>query len=168
MNAETLADHPAGRNANPMHLVQGERIHDGDGIRHKLRKRIRAGRCIGIAVPAPVIAQQPVAVFERRHLPVPNPMAGPHRVRHHNGRSVRIAVPTISEFDSRRFDFLNTHFGLRVAHHHLAGVFAGQHVMEGGWRLLESVDQIVDRLDLAARQSAIIRSRAKAHFSGYE
>ena len=75
------------------------------------------------------LAQQPVAVFERGYLPIPTmvvPMACAIMT------AVRpVAVPTISEFDSRRLDFLNP-FRLPGAPSPCR-VFAGQHVMEGGW-----------------------------------
>ena len=67
MDPEALTDHAAGRDPHPVHALELEGVHHRHRVGHELVQPVGAGRRVGVAVAAPVVAQQakmsqPVAI----------------------------------------------------------------------------------------------------------
>jgi hypothetical protein len=86
--AEPHADHPAHREATPVDLLDLQRVQHCQHIAAEHLHVVRAGRHAGLAMPAPIIADEAEVLRQRRHLRVPHVQRGAERVRQHQHRLV--------------------------------------------------------------------------------
>jgi hypothetical protein len=90
-----LGDQPADREAADHRLLDAEMIHQPDEIGAERLDAVGAGREIGEAVAALVVAERPIATVQPGAHPVPDAKIGAERVGEHQGRPVGAAVQVI-------------------------------------------------------------------------
>jgi hypothetical protein len=99
-----LADHAAFRESDPMHLIELERIHDGERIASELFDRIRSIRRAAFAVAARIVADDAKVLRQFGDLRIPHMQIGAERVRQHQRRRVLRPVERNVELDPVPFE----------------------------------------------------------------